>query len=179
MDLKSPFVGLLQIRESVKEDPYNFVEEYSEQEREDYANAKRNFERGEIKRNRDLSNTFVPQDANTFFTFAEFVRYRENYVPIGQSNLVKVYYKLLQRPGEESIDLSVQVKQALDQLQGQSNLRGIVSDWRRMDAYWKWVAQMYGPDMVQRFGGLNVVDLGLLPIGMVSMLRNKRMSWKG
>jgi hypothetical protein len=178
LDLKSPFVGLLQIHESVKEDPYDFVEKYEEQEREDYANAKRTFERSD-PRVRHPNNTFVPQDPNTFLPFAEYVRYRENYRTIGKADLVRVYHDLLKRPVEESIDLSIQVKQALDQLQGHNNLRGIFSDWARMDAYWKWVAQMYGPEMVQRFGGLNVVDLGLLPIGMVSMLRNKRMSWKG
>jgi hypothetical protein len=168
-------VGLLQIRDSVKEDPYNFVEEYEEREREDYEKAKRTFERGEIFHGSDLDKSFVAQDADTFFSFEEFVRHREIYGTFGNANLTAVYHDLLRRPGEEFIDLSVQVKQALDQLKGQSNLRGIHSDWLQMDAYWRWIAQMYGPDMTRRFGGLNVVDLGLLPIGMVSMLRQKRM----
>jgi hypothetical protein len=181
LDLKSPFIGLLQIRESIKEDPYNFVEEFEEQEREDYANAKATFDRGEVRGMRYSSDdpNFVPQDPNTFFPFTEFVRYREEYSPIGKADLTRVYHDLLKRPVEESIDVSVQVKQAIEQLQGQSNLRSIVSDWTRMEAYWKWVAQMYGPEMVEHFGGLNVVDLGLLPIGMVSMLRQKRMKWQG
>lgn len=48
-----------------------------------------------------------------------------------------------------------------------------------MDPYWKWIAQMYGPEMTERFGGLNVVDFGLLPIGMVSMFRQRRTKWEG
>ena len=177
LDLKSPFVGLLQIRESVKEDPYNFVEEFKEQELRDYAFAKQNFLLGHHPHRN--ATEFVPQDANTFLSFAEFAHYREYYNAIGSADLNRVYHDLLKRPVEESVDLSVPVKQALGLLKGQSNLRGIVGDWKHMDAYWKWVAQMYGPDMVQRFGGLNVVDLGLLPIGMVSMLRNKRLGWQG
>jgi hypothetical protein len=181
LDLKSPFVGLLQIRESVKEDPYRFVEVFEEREREYYTNAKIAFDRGDMsRRSHNANHDYKPKDnPGTFFPFAEFVRYREQYGPAGGADLVRLYYDLLQRPVEESIDVSVQVKQAIAQLQGQSNLRGILGDWSRMEAYWKWVAQMYGPEMVERFGGLNVVDLGLLPIGMVSMLRQKRMQWQG
>jgi hypothetical protein len=48
-----------------------------------------------------------------------------------------------------------------------------------MAAYWKWIAQMYGPEMCERFGGLNVVDPGLLPIGMVGFFRMRRTKWQG
>lgn len=44
--------------------------------------------------------------------------------------------------------MSVQAKQAINQLAGQSNSRSIVGDWDRMEAYWKWVAQVYGPEMI-------------------------------
>jgi hypothetical protein len=36
---------------------------------------------------------------------------------------------------------------------------------------------MYGPEIVEKFGGLSVVDPGLLPIGMVSMFRERRTKW--
>jgi hypothetical protein len=38
---------------------------------------------------------------------------------------------------------------------------------------------MYGPEMVEKFGGMNVVDPGLLPIGMVGFFRQKRTKWQG
>ena len=120
-----------------------------------------------------------PADADVFFSFAEFVKYREEYSNNGPANLKRTYGKLLKRPKEQPIDGSVQVRQALTQLKGQSNLRGITSDWTSMDAYWKWIAQMYGPEMMDKFGGLNVVDAGLLPIGMVSMFRQRRTKWQG
>ncbi|KAF2680029.1 hypothetical protein K458DRAFT_312748 [Lentithecium fluviatile CBS 122367] len=180
LELKSAFVPLLQIRESVKENPYKFLEEFEEQEAEDYKSAKRTFDRGEVQTMRYSSEdpTFVPSSPKTFFSFDEFVRFREEY-KFGQADLVRVYCDLLARPIEEPIDVSVQINQAIEQLKGQSNLRGVVSDWARMEPYWKWIAQMYGPNMIEKFGGLNVVDLGLLPIGMVSMLRQKRMKWEG
>ncbi|KAF2637890.1 hypothetical protein P280DRAFT_482339 [Massarina eburnea CBS 473.64] len=39
-DLKSPFVSLLQTQDSVKKNPYDVMHEYTELEREDYAQAK-------------------------------------------------------------------------------------------------------------------------------------------
>ncbi|KAF4624268.1 hypothetical protein G7Y89_g13905 [Cudoniella acicularis] len=39
-------------------------------------------------------------------------------------------------------------------------------DANMQDGYMRWVAQLYGPDMIERFGGLKIVDAGLLPIGM-------------
>lgn len=181
LDLKSPFVGLLQIRESVKANPYDLLDEFEAKERDDYSAAKRKFEKGDIRNMRHNTNTsnWRPEDADTFFSFAEFISYRENFASIGKANLRSTYAKLLERPTEQPVDASMQIRQALSQLQGQNNLRGITSDWSFMDAYWKWIAQMYGPEMVEKFGGLNVVDFGLLPIGMVSMFRQRRTKWQG
>lgn len=44
-----------------------------------------------------------------------------------------------------------------------------------MEAYWKWTAQLYGPEMIERFGGLRAVEPGLLPIGMVGLFRDEKV----
>ena len=181
LDLKSPFVGLLQIRESVKENPYDLIDDFEEKEHDDYLAAKGSYDRGDIRSERHNMEdpNFVPEDSDTFISMEEFTRYRETFFNLGKANLRGTYIQLLQRPIEEPVDISVQVRQALDQLQGQSNLRGITSRWDSMDAYWKWIAQMYGPEMFQKFGGMNVVDPGLLPIGMVGFFRQRRTKWQG
>lgn len=46
-----------------------------------------------------------------------------------------------------------------------------------MDPYWRWVAQLYGPEAIKRFGGLDIVEPGLLPTGMVSIFRDRRLTW--
>lgn len=180
LDLKSPFVELLQIRHSVTENPYDLMNEFEEHEREDYAVAKAAFDKGDTYRSHVMDKTFVPEDADSFFSFSEFTRHRESFVSTGNANLRSTHSKLLQRPFKVPVDPSNQVLQVLQQqLQSQSNLRGITWDWYNMDAYWRWIAQMYGPEMIQKFGGLNVVDPGLLPIGMVSFFRARRTKWQG
>ncbi|KAI4614994.1 hypothetical protein J4E80_006500 [Alternaria sp. BMP 0032] len=181
LDLKSPFVEPLQIRDSVKENPYDLLDEYEEKLHDDYVTIKRAFDKGtrhNVRRSFQDAN-WQPEDPNTFLPFEEFTKYPETFSAIGKANLTEIYKELLERPKEKPIDDSEQVLQALEQLEGQSSLRGITADWYTMDAYWKWIAQMYGPDMIGKFGGLNVVDFGLLPIGMVSMFRQRRTKWQG
>lgn len=180
LDLKSPFVNLLQIRESVQEDPWEIMAIYKEYELDAYTNRKAMFDRG------DVSSLWHPGNArealpgaNEFFSFDDFILYREEYAPMDKANLLEAYEKLLQRPTKTPIDISPQVQQALDQLQGQANLKGITSDWHSMDDYWRWIAELYGPEMTRKFGGLNVVDPGLLPVGMVGFFRERRTKWQG
>ncbi|KAF5851577.1 hypothetical protein GGP41_004368 [Bipolaris sorokiniana] len=172
LDLKSPFVHLLQIRESVKENPYDLLDEYEENERDDYATAKRRFDNAD-------DSVSQRKDTDEFFSFEEFVKHREVFGSLGKASLVKTYNKLLERPQEQPVALGTSVAQAVTQLSSQTNLRGILGRWADMDAYWKWIAQMYGPEMIDTFGSLNVVDFGLLPIGMVSMFRQRRTKWQG
>jgi len=180
LELKSPFVDLLQIRDSVKANPYDLLDEFEEAEKDDYAKAKRHFDKGDLEpthRNIGHANS-RPENADVFFDMAEFTKYREAFACTGKANLCDIYTALLERPQEEHVNPSMQVMQALQELK-QSNLRGVLANWYDMDAYWKWIAQMYGPDMIARFGGFNVVDPGWLPIGMVSQFRQRRTKWQG
>lgn len=181
LDLKSPFVGLLQIRDSVQANPYDLLDEYEDKEKDDYAMLKRRFDLGNIdsSRRRTANPDFRPDDADVFFSMEEFIRYREATASLGGASLRNVYRKLLKRPEEVPINPTAQINQALQELASQSNLRGIVASWWSMDAYWKWITQMYGPDMIARFGGLNLVEAGWLPIGMVSQFRQRRTKWHG
>jgi hypothetical protein len=180
LDLKSPFVGLLQIRDSVKANPYGLMDEYKEKENEDYLMAKQRFDKGDLEHGRYNTEKpdFRPEDLDVFFSMEEFTRYREEFASVGKANLRKVYLEMLKHPAEEPINHSSQVNQALQELGQQTNLRGITSSWYSMDAYWRWIAQMYGPDMISRFGGFNIVDPGWLPIGMVSQFRQRRTKWQ-
>jgi hypothetical protein len=110
-------------------------------------------------------------------SFEEFVRYREEFDYGYNNQLVDVFNKLLERPTEQAIEPTAKVMNGINDLSGQENLKGIVGSWYSMDSYWKWIAQMYGGEMIDKFGGMAIVDQGLLPIGMVSLFRGKRVGW--
>ncbi|KAJ3518584.1 hypothetical protein NM208_g14465 [Fusarium decemcellulare] len=186
LDVQSPFISLLQIRDDVLQSPSEPLEEFEKAERDAYEKAKKHFLDGNVKHERySLDDPdWVPQSAHdreTFISFEEFVRHREdfrfNHFASGE-RLHNVFRHLMKRPTERGVNQDDhKVMTALNQLNGQPNLRGIRYGWLNMEPYWRWVAMMFGPEVVDRFGGLNIVETGLLPMGMVSFFREKRVKW--
>ncbi|OGM41667.1 hypothetical protein ABOM_009953 [Aspergillus bombycis] len=182
LELSSPFIHLVGLRDSVLSDPTTVLDKFLDNERDAYAAAKLRYEK-RLNNNQHITahnQGFVPADAHTFMSFEEYIRYREllGYGYTGE--LKEVYDTLLQRPRQQYIecDRTGAVFRELKQLSGHQNVRGIQRNWRDMDAYWKWVTQLYGQEIIDRFGGFNIVDPGLLPIGMVSLFRSGRIQWQ-
>jgi hypothetical protein len=97
-------------------------------------------------------------------TMEEFTRYREQ----TSTDLHYAYMKLLDEPREIGVNRTSDVAALID-----------APAWSRLSSYQRWIIQLYAPDMIAHFGGLNVVDKGLLPTGMVSMFRESRFKWQG
>ncbi|RSM12092.1 hypothetical protein CEP52_002655 [Fusarium oligoseptatum] len=182
LDLQSPFVSLLQIREQVYKSPLDPVIEFEEAELESYKRAEKHFLNGSINSERyALDNPdWQPEsehDRENFMPFDEYIRYREDFQfdhYRKSKKLRSVFRRLMKRPEEESIEKDDgKVCMALDNVSGMSKIKS----WHTMEPYWRWVAMVYGPEVVDRFGELNIVDSGLLPMGMVSLFRNKRVKW--
>lgn len=183
LELRSPFIGLLQIRDSLIKDPTKLLTKYCEDERDAYKDAKEAFEKGITHQYHDEMEDpkFKPTDPSTFMSFEEYSQYREHLHYDFDDNLSDVFSKLLARPSEESIDYDESmgdVKTALNSLGRQGALQQIQANWYAMEPYWKWVSMLYGPDMIERFGGFGIVDKGLLPIGMVTLFRSGRVKWQ-
>jgi hypothetical protein len=52
------------------------------------------------------------------------------------------------------------------------------STWMEMNYYEKWIVSMFGEEVVRMFGGLEVVDRTLIPVGLVGLFRSSRMKWE-
>lgn len=186
LDLQSPFISILQIRDSVLEDPSTLLDRFEENERDHYNRSKIAFEKGERPSlaHSDLEGSdwepVEKEDRETFMSFDEFTRWREEFSLGFDHELAQVYGELLEKPNQDTLELDEdRVGSAISALGRQTNLRGILADWHQMDPYWKWVVMQYGPEIIDRFGGLSIVDAGLLPMGMVSLFRDKRVKWQG
>ncbi|ORY65109.1 uncharacterized protein BCR38DRAFT_408852 [Pseudomassariella vexata] len=180
LDLRSPFISTLQIRDSVIRDPSQLLDAFEEAEMERYGPAKTAFEKGDTKDERyaleDPDWEPVEQhDRDTFMSFQEFTRWREEFQFGFDNELHDVYQQLLQQPEEESLEISDGIANGLSSLGQQSNASGIRENWDSMEPYWRWVTMLYGPEMIERFGGLKIVDAGLLPMGMMG-IRNLSQS---
>lgn len=180
LELQSPFVSPLQIRNSVVEHPSKILDDFAQQEREQYEELKTAFDKGQSPGVSVEVDWRPPEDSGEFMSFEEYTRYREDLTTEDADDfLVMAYDELLERPHENVIGCSKAIQQAIEALRKQSHSRGIIGDWAMMTSYWKWVAQLYGPEMVERFGGLRVVESGLLPIGMVGLFRDQKVKWQG
>jgi hypothetical protein len=189
LDLRSPFISVLPVREAVISDPDTVLDKFFEAERDDYARKKSAFERGSVQRYPGAWEPEDPRERELFMSFDEYSRYREDLHYGFQDNLESAFGKLLETPSEETGGIhraSTAVRDGLGALvhsvQGHRQGRvpkGITGNWQAMDPYWRWVAQLYGPEAIRRFGGLDIVEPGLLPMGMVSIFRDKRVKWQG
>lgn len=89
-----------------------------------------------------------------FMTFEHFTRHREE----TSLFLLEAYEKLLKEPSNRVPKLEYDLDEEF-------------SD------YQKGVIDLYGAEMVKRFGGLSVVEKRLLPMGLVQLFRQRRMRW--
>ncbi len=45
--------------------------------------------------------------------------------------------------------------------------------------YDRWVAGLYGKEVAEAFGGLGIVERGLLPMGIVSLFKSGKVKGQG
>jgi hypothetical protein len=188
LNLQSPFISLLQIREDVISSPSELVDNFEEAERNAYERAKECFLSGAVKSQRYALDDpeWMPASArerDEFMSFDEYIRHRDYFRfdhHSAATRLHNVFRQLMKQPTETSVRLDTgSLSAALDLLRQSGTYQGGISgNWGFMDAYWKWVVMMHGPDIVKRFGALNIVDQGLLPTGMVTLFRDKRVTWQ-
>jgi hypothetical protein len=176
LGLRNPFVGLFLVRNNITETPEEIIEEYFKAERERYLDEKKTFDSySESYLRRRLRNLYSDaesikkgaikeSDMSTFFSFDEYVRFRERHSP----EFYVTFEKLICVPGTEEIALSNEVE---------IELREFLTGRVRLDAEKKWFLQLYAKELQEDFGGLSLVDKQFLPVGVLTMMRGKKVSW--
>jgi hypothetical protein len=157
LDLRNPFIGLYQIRDHLSCDPNWIMDNFFDEEEAAYRRAKERFESGLVSHSNKI------KDEN-FMTLEEYTRYREQ----TSSELGNAFRKLMVEPSEDGAKMTKDVAGVIEE-----------GDWRMMKPYHQWVLGLYASEMIAKFGGLNVVEKGLLPTGMVSMFRQSRFQRAG
>ncbi|KAL1873588.1 hypothetical protein Daus18300_003955 [Diaporthe australafricana] len=184
LDLQSPFISLLQVRDRVLKSHDDLFKTMFEAEDEAYKRLQSRFVNGTVPRHQADDPKWQPGlqvDCDNFLSASEFVAQREDLCVMADErwppDVLRVFQQLMGQPEEQYIDEIPEVLTALAALRpgGQA----IKQLWHDMDATWRWISVMYGPEIIERFGGLSIVDPGLLPMGMVGLLRDKRVTWQG
>lgn len=163
LGLKNPFIDLCLVHDTVK-DPEEVVESFFGQEARDYRKFKARFENGTMRSSTSTRKNFRDLEGEPFMSLQEFQSYRDW---IGES-LGSTFRLLMQEPVSKNVALKGAVKAVLEPRQ-----------WSELSSYDQWVLQLFSKDMIARFGGLNVVEKGLLPMGLMSLLRQSKFQWVG
>lgn len=111
------------------------------------------------------TNAFIFSLQNEdFMGLEEYTRYvEENSLP-----LLRVYRNLMDVPSQTLIESTPDVVNA------RKPTGGLESEF-----YDAWMMQLYGPEIIRRYGGLAIGDERLLPFGLVDMLRSEKIRWQG
>jgi hypothetical protein len=86
---------------------------FADAELEAYRRAKTAFENGKTPSKRRKDPTFEPGDRDSFTSFEEFTRYREEPGCPYPGDLHDVFVGLLQQPTEESVAVVLQIEKTL------------------------------------------------------------------
>jgi hypothetical protein len=165
LDLKSPFVSLYLLRDNIAKNPDSYMDDFFRKEESAYRAAKTHFENDTVP-GRNRLTYIEPWDIKdkSFMSFEEFTRYREQ----TSTQLHTAYMCLTDEPTEVEVTKTSDVAAVMG-----------ATAWVELKPYHRWIMQLYAPDMIARFGGLTVVEKGLLPTGMVNMFRESRFKWQG
>lgn len=170
LNLRNPFVPLLLVRDNMYTEPRDRMARFLDEERVSYETAKTAFElEGKLAHRRRFRRTYPddsesPQslsfDPEVFLSWEDYTRYRL----VTSEPLQLVYKRLMEVPEEREIELSI-------------DDGGVVYSMK-WSAEEKWLVAMYKKELEAGVGGLRLVEPGFLPLGVLTMMRKKKVTWQ-
>jgi len=184
LGVRNPFISGLLVRSNVYADPKVRMHTFLAGEKKIYERARRDFEEQEERDRRRLFHkiytnqygtetshlSIQESERNTFFSMEEFTAHREAL----SSSLCFAYTDLMRTPTQEGVRISGKVKDAMAKhAELQTEL-----DLENLDRETKWLIQQHSEELFERCGNLSMVDKSLLPLGILTILRKKKVSWQ-
>lgn len=170
LGLRNPLINAFATYRRSFRDPAERIDRAFELEKDDYDHQKERWDSGDYRpKHRKYSS--LPKDENAtdtendepFISFEEYTRYSEE----TSFHLREAYVNLQECPREEDVETLPAIRDTLRE--------------RSLDGspYWLWIYNLYVGDMNKRFGGLQLGERDLLPVGLVDVLKSERVRWEG
>ena len=185
LGLKNPFISLLILRDNTCADPETLMRDFHEAERREYNDLKKSFDAlSEKQRRKKYKDAFqrdedegsTPplswKEAQDFMSFDEFTAYREQ----TSSHLWRAYTELMARPDAPTVPGTQRVKHGLEELSYKPEGLDVAAG--TLDNELMWLVQYFESELFELFGGLEVVDKGLLPLGVLKALKARKVTWQ-
>jgi hypothetical protein len=174
LEVKSPLIPQFAIRKHLCVDPAEMIKKAVEDEKDTYARLQEEWDSG-TKTRPSTSNRKLLQEP--FLSYEQYALHREQRLTTWQF----VYAELLQVPQDcetaQSIEGPSYLRTELLNLDP-AGVQPFCNDWEMMTTYWRWVVACYGKGMIKKWGGLEVVRHGSLPLGMTEVWKSRKMRWE-
>uniref|UniRef100_A0A7I4DFT0 Reverse transcriptase domain-containing protein n=2 Tax=Physcomitrium patens TaxID=3218 RepID=A0A7I4DFT0_PHYPA len=175
LEVKSPFISQLCLREGLPEDPKQVFDTALEAEKEGYTMSQESWDNGTTTRpyteNKSLRN-------EPFLSYEEYIQNREQ----RRYLWLQAYQDLTTMPLEHGVQLSSEMVAELgklsDELSKLTGTGGISGTYYSMTPYWRWIVACFGEGILKKWGGLEVVRPGTLPVGMVEVWQTRKVRWE-
>ncbi|MCJ1395567.1 hypothetical protein MMC18_008453 [Xylographa bjoerkii] len=168
LEVRNPFISLQAMRYNTMQDPQRRIDNALSEDEDKYGSARTCFE----VETGWWDEAFGPKPSE-FMPWEEFIRFRyECSEPLLHA------WEDLRRPAEEEpLQLTGRIEELLKGLPKQG-LEGITHAWHKMTPYWQAIVILYGEEMGEIFGGLEIVEKALLPMGMVGLWKGAKVRWE-
>ncbi|KAL2816514.1 hypothetical protein BJX63DRAFT_387564 [Aspergillus granulosus] len=172
LGLRNPAISPFLVRNSLEPSPLKYISDFQQNEKDQYLQLKKNF--GELSQT-ERTNRFTNlmgnnthfdsrNDKDTFMSFEEWSRFRW----VQNAIFRQLYRKLQEVPDPKGIQYTNEVSNAVRQALPTNSL----------DDEQRWVLQMYAPEVLKNYGGVSLVDKKYLPVGVMAMVKEKRVKWQ-
>ncbi|KAJ5908735.1 reverse transcriptase [Penicillium taxi] len=181
LNLRNPFISIFRFRDDLDSSPDAYMKGSLIHERKSYISAASDFEKmsANARRRRwesleedheptELTEAFLHTDKEKFISFDEWSKFRES----TSSKLADLYLQFMRVP------LCGLKKPRSDQ-NFRTTLQSVRSEFGlRNTAELHWTLAFFADSLLANFGGLNLVDKQFLPIGVLEMIKEKKVSWQ-
>ncbi|KDQ56321.1 hypothetical protein JAAARDRAFT_179811 [Jaapia argillacea MUCL 33604] len=164
LEIHNPIIDYLTLRESLSDSPETMFPSEMENDKKTHISLKEAWETSATVPSNRLSWDVEVRDTNhkggDFMSFEEYILGRETRLTTWGAT----YLRMQSLASATKIALPTR----LDQDYGSSF---------SMTPYDAWVVALYAEELFKRFGTLIIVEPTLIPVGMVSVFRNSKISW--
>ncbi|KAJ4002734.1 hypothetical protein NW752_009386 [Fusarium irregulare] len=186
LGLRNPFVSILTIRESIaKKSPESIIQDFFSAENERYKQYMKSFDSLESVDSRinaavnaswsigtvgpeAFKNLLTAEERESFFSIEEYAKHRE----LTSSALKQAYLALQAVPSANNPEMDPDVSQTLH-----SELGVATNDTDSKTKEARWALQMNRDVLRRDYGGLRLVNKEHLPLGVLTLLRGRAVTW--
>ena len=193
LGLRNPFIPFLVIRDQVIESSEDVLDRCLMGQRKTYMSAKKYFKSLSHRERQRRLDAFHDNEyggkytsafgkpkgkswsgpvngESDFLPWEDFLSYRIS----SSYDLKDAYCELLSTPGENGIQPTRDVEVDLAKLSGSNPELA----WDSLGSERRWLVQLYAKESFERFGGLALVDQGALPMGVLKVVRGRKVVWQ-